>query len=132
PTEAEWSRAAGTTKYPWGDDWPPPRGAGNYCGQETRGKYGGMIEGYTDGFAETSPVGSFSANKHGLYDMGGNGWEWCIDKYDNQHDWRVLRGASWCDNDPVILAVSYRGRVTPGYRISSFGFRCVVAARSSF
>jgi DNA-directed RNA polymerase subunit RPC12/RpoP len=30
PGDAEWSRAVAENKYPWGDSWPPPVGAGNY------------------------------------------------------------------------------------------------------
>ena len=51
PTDAEWSIAVGldhetgdTPKdknekikgvYPWGTQWPPPQGAGNYSGEES-------------------------------------------------------------------------------------------------
>jgi serine/threonine protein kinase/formylglycine-generating enzyme required for sulfatase activity len=76
PTDLEWSKAVGlpeepektpaerdmviTDVYPWGREWPPPPGAGNYTGEETGSDV--AIRGYNDGFAWTSPVGSFKPN----------------------------------------------------------------------
>jgi formylglycine-generating enzyme required for sulfatase activity len=131
PTDAEWSKAVGlnesadgtparksmkiTGVYPWGTQWPPPSGAGNYPETLTH-----------DGYANTSPVGSFTANSYGLYDMGGNVWQWCEDKYNNEHDWRVLRGASWFVGGPQRLLSSCRNGVGPGDRFDDGGFRVVV------
>ena len=42
---------------------------------------GGAFFGWDDGFVFTSPVGSFKANAFGLYDMIGNAWQWCGDRY---------------------------------------------------
>jgi hypothetical protein len=96
PTDEEWSAAVGLQNeegrtpeeksrriglFPWDfpnkrePHWPPPEGAGNYAGQEEK-KSGdwpttwSVIDGYTDAYPRTSPVGSFSANQFGLYDMG--------------------------------------------------------------
>jgi formylglycine-generating enzyme required for sulfatase activity len=157
PTDAEWSVAVGLTRetgstpeakdegvkdvYPWGKEWPPPKGAGNYAdtacklefGPKYKAQFGDdltVIEGYTDGFAYTSPVGSFAANKDGLHDMGGNVWEWCEDRWNPTSSYRVLRGASWVSFDPDGLLSSGRINLTPGRRINDIGFRCVLVGGS--
>ena len=109
--------------YPWGKEWPPPVGAGNYYKRLK-----------VDNFEYTSPVGSFAANKYGLHDMGGNVWEWCEDEWTPNSapgviiTTRVLRGASWDFNDPDFLLSSRRWHHgTPGHRgRSDIGFRCVL------
>jgi hypothetical protein len=150
PTDAEWSAGVGLQgeegtnpkekdrkikRYPWGEEWPPPAGAGNYAGQEAKtGDWPSgrsIIEGYNDGYARTSPVGSFAANASGLYDMGGNVWQWCEDCYSATVQSRVMRGASWSSRDPGTPLASYRGSASPDYRYNRVGFRCVVAAESS-
>ncbi len=145
PTDAEWSTAVGlptengaTPKdkggkmeevYPWGKQWPPPRGAGNYFGEEANiGSEGRGIKSYNDGFLRTSPVGSFSANRYGLYDMGGNVWQWCDDWYDKNQQTRVLRGGSWDSYVSDLLRSSYRDFGIPSLRNFTIGFRCVVGS----
>ena len=150
PKDAEWSVAVGLKEpaegapkskharideideYPWGRGWPPPSGAGNYAGEEAKdGNWPSgwaVIAGYQDDYARTSPVGSFKANRFGLYDMGGNVWQWCEDYYDGQGGSRVLRGGSWNDDERANLLSSCRRMNRPDYRSVSFGFRCVLAA----
>lgn len=125
PTNEEWSKAMGlpddvATKniYPWGKSWPPPPAFGNYA-DSTLTNYSpnlDFIEGYDDGFATTSPVGSFKANVNGLFDMSGNVWQWCEDEYVNLIPGRVLRGGAWNTNDRESLAGAYRGSFLPNSR----------------
>ena len=126
-------------EYPWGSEWPPPIDAGNYFGEEcaTLGKVALkevgydtenliVVTGFNDGTVFTAPVGSYHANGFGLYDLGGNVWEWCEDKYNATSAWRDLRGGSWYNTEPDLLLSSYRYDGDPDIRYDSVGFRCVV------
>jgi len=147
PTDEEWSAAVGLEKesgstpeerngkvkgvYPWGTKVPIPAGAGNYAGSEAR--TGGWkpdwitIDGYRDGYARTSPVGSFETNGYGIYDLGGNVREWCQDWYNAEKKFRVLRGASWVLSFPGDLLSSRRFFNSPENRADTVGFRCVLS-----
>ena len=146
PTDLEWSKAVGlpeepektpadrdmviTDVYPWGKDWPPPPGAGNYTGEETGSDV--AIKGYNDGFAWTSPVGSFKPNKYGLYDMGGNVWQWCMDSWNEKSNGKVLRGASWYNGAlKLSLLSSCRVHAAPDSSTDNYGFRIVKATEGS-
>jgi formylglycine-generating enzyme required for sulfatase activity len=85
-----------------------------------------IIRGYHDGYPATSPVASFAANRFGLYDMGGNVWQWCDDWFDDSHKDRVLRGAAWNDSDAAILLSSRRYHFPSTTHYSAGGFRCVL------
>jgi formylglycine-generating enzyme required for sulfatase activity len=133
PTDAEWSAAVGLKAesgrtpeerskhiggiYPWGKEWPPSKGAGNYNRALN-----------VDDYEKTSPVGSFRANQFGLYDMGGNVWQWCEDWYESSEQSRVERGGSWRDRGPGHLLSSYRDHDTPDTCDGHTGFRCVLVA----
>ena len=135
PTDAEWSVAVGLGRetgstpeaknsglrdvYPWGKEWPPPAGAGNY---------GGSLN--VDNYEYTSPAGSFAANKLGLHDMGGNVWEWCEDKHSPTSSYRVLRGACWGDLNRGRWLSSNRYINSPDRRYFIIGFRCVLVGGS--
>ena len=84
-----------------------------------------------DNYDYTSPVGSFPANRYGLFDMGGNVWQWCEDFYDGQRGNRVLRGMSWRTGcTPANLLSSYRHQDPDDHRVFDVGFRCVLAGSS--
>jgi formylglycine-generating enzyme required for sulfatase activity len=136
PADWEWSVAVGLTEsrtgtpkdkdektpgvYPWGKQWPPPKEAGNYASSLS-----------VDSYAYTSPVGSFTANSFGLYDLGGNVWEWCEDWYDSDQKYRVFRGGSCGSDAPARLSCSCRGNDRPYVRDGNRGFRCVVGVVGS-
>lgn len=145
PTDAEWSHAVGignretgaTPKeksaklenvYPWGTQFPPPPGAGNFADQSAFHYFTNWphIEGYNDGFVTTSPVGSFKPNAFGIYDLAGNALEWCDDFYDTSHRQRVLRGGAWNNCGPKSLFSSYREHAAPSRFSLVTGFRCVL------
>ncbi len=145
PTDLEWSAAVGLPReagatprardggipgvYPWGTVFPPPPGAGNFSDIAARTAFGMSrqpITGYRDGFATTSPVGSFAANQFGLFDLSGNVWEWSEDWYDGTGGDAVLRGGSWSDHEPHKLLSSFRAYGVASFRGEFIGFRCVL------
>lgn len=160
PTEAEWEYAARGGlhspyyRFGWGDTISHSQANyySNWSGGSPYYPYDvSSTEGYhpdwNDGVHPyTSPVGTFSANAYGLYDMTGNTWEWCNDWYDaDYYNWcknvcgepcpnptgpdsgiyRVLRGGSWDDN-AYLCRVSTRYGFYPDYRKQYYGFRVVL------
>ncbi len=148
PTEAQWEyacRAGTTTAYPWGDDPDAGKGWANCADQSLKKRLPNApaewkFFSWDDGFVFTSPVGSFKANAFGLYDMIGNAWEWCQDRYGDYDKEaatdptgvdtgknRVLRGGSWLDVLQHCRSAR-RFRFTPDLQITFIGFRVSVVA----
>lgn len=151
PTDEEWSIAVGlgdkekhgtgttpemlggkeTTLFPWGGDYPPRRSdnAGNYADSAWLEKFPteSGLKSYSDGFPTTAPVMSFKPNKLGLYDMGGNVWEWLDGWWNSSHQAHVQRGASFAYHTSNLLLSSCRVRSTIGHYAYNSGFRVVLA-----
>lgn len=135
PTEKEWQTFAACgdrRRYPWGNTWPPPD-TFNYRGNEGVGLIYRLfqretyISGHDDGFVITCPVKRSGGNAWGLFGVGGNVWEWCQDWYDDQQITRSLRGASWNNDEPDIIAIANRSDAYPLRRNPMIGFRVVLA-----
>lgn len=81
PTEAEFEFAARGGKdrgrYAWGNELKPE---GKWAANIWQGRFpsDNTVE---DGYLRTSRVMGFPANGFGLYDVGGNVWQWCSDWY---------------------------------------------------
>ncbi|MFN6156240.1 MAG: SUMF1/EgtB/PvdO family nonheme iron enzyme [Dolichospermum sp.] len=146
PSEAEWEyacRAGTTTPFHFGETITTD--LANYNGNYTH--CGGIKGIYRE---ETTEVGSFGvANNFGLYDMHGNVWEWCQDRWHYSYKgaptdgsvWLdtekntirgLLRGGSW-DNDPGYCRSACRSLNDLGLNDTYIGFRvvCSGAARTS-
>ena len=137
PTEAEWeylARGGNLTNF----------GQTRYSGSDTRGDVAWWDENKTHEVKKKSP------NALGLYDMTGNVWEWCWDRYGiitadtpfdgvvpSSGDSRVKRGGCFYD-DPLVStnywAVSTRGHesacmnhggTSGGAYLYAYGFRVV-------
>jgi formylglycine-generating enzyme required for sulfatase activity len=146
-TEAEWEYAARggliDKRFPWGDTITHSQA--NYYSifisydiSPTRFYHPTWNDGV---FPYTSPVGSFSANDNGVYDMAGNVLEWCNDWYldtyysssppDNptgpiSGSKRVLRDGSWDFGAYFCRVASRYGDYYPYDRLDHIGFRVVL------
>ena len=129
PYENEWewaARAKGTTQYPWGNTFKKNQANCKTCGSQWDN-------------SETAPVGSFTPNKFGLYDMAGNVWEWTQDCWaanytdapaiQSANDQgkcsnRTVRGGAWNSPHRQVTTSSRLG-VWSNTKSNYIGFRLV-------
>ena len=112
--------------------------AGNVADLDAAGQYPGwQVVNCSDNYVHTAPVGSYTANALGVFDLTGNVFEWVGDCWNDDYKaaptdgsaWnggdcrrRVLRGGSWFSR-PQYLRAAFRNRFDADLRSSSFGFR---------
>ena len=130
PTEAEWEYAAraGGRQFKW-------PGTGNLEELVDYVRY--MVN--TN--ERPQKVGTRKPNLLGIYDMGGNVWEWISDWYsfdyyvespkDNPQgpakgEYRIVRGGAW-NYEKMMVRSSHRNRLKPENTDSGRGFRCVLS-----
>jgi sulfatase modifying factor 1 len=149
PTEAEWEYAARGglegARFPWGDELLP---GGRWPLNVWQGRFPTHNTG-EDGFLTTAPVKSYRPNGHGLWQMVGNVWEWCADRFSPDTyargeavdptgpdedsavgDARVMRGGSYLCHASYCYRyrVAARSSNTPESSSGNLGFRCASAA----
>lgn len=134
PSEAQWEYAARG-----GQQLEYPTDDGSLS--MTKANYNGDQPGVLNDQGHSVSVGTYGANPYGLYDMGGNVWEWCMDYYGAEFyssgstdplnttpgadSKRVRRGGSWNYHSATLLTYA-RASDLPNRGNNHFGFRIVV------
>ncbi|MEW5976061.1 MAG: SUMF1/EgtB/PvdO family nonheme iron enzyme [Acidobacteriota bacterium] len=131
PSEAEWEKAARAGRegalYSWGDEDPA------------------SFDVYRVGWADGRPqrVGLLPPNRFGIFNLGDNVHEWCLDWYDGEYYGRApyrdpvnrepsrrrsSRGGSWRHRVKVSRCAA-RSAIDPTFQYTDYGFRLVKAGR---
>ena len=145
PTEAEWeyaARAGAVGSFTWGAD---PGLACAYANvydssADSVHDFGWQAADCDDGYPTLAPVGMYTPNAFGLYDVAGNVWEWVEDCYvepytaelptdgsalevpPGQCERRGVRGGSWITR-PDRQRLTFRGRDPEDIHYTFFGLR---------
>jgi formylglycine-generating enzyme required for sulfatase activity len=134
PTEAEWEYAAKggllDALYPWGNQRQTAER--KFYANYWQGRFPDENRG-ADGFLGLAPVGSFPANRYGLFDVGGNVWEWCGDQYAADYYRRSPldnpSGPSTEDGETVTVATSMLRKENGVYVGETIGVTTTVPLR---
>ena len=135
PDAREWeicAQCGDGREYPWGNEWPPPNDF-NYRGEEGLWAparlfpHDQVIRGHNDGFVVSAPVAGSGSNAWGIFGMGGNVWEWCLDKSRADAETRVIKGGCWDNHQAPLLKTAARSDCAPDGTNRVIGFRVVLA-----
>jgi formylglycine-generating enzyme required for sulfatase activity len=134
PTEAEWIATAGGAipegRFPWdvaGKATPEPESS-----KENDPVFEDILRhaNVHGVIGRTTPVGMYPQGQSplGVWDLGGNVWEWQANYSSDSHQYLALRGGSW-HGSSWHARLSGRFSYRPDLRLNDVGFRVVALPR---